>query len=91
MSDQADKRRHLSDDQILKHINDLETEERALRTKVSSGLLNPDTEQARLAAIEVELDQFWDLLRQRRAKSAAHQNPDEAETRSPAQVEGYLG
>ncbi|MCP2324599.1 ribosomal protein L29 [Hamadaea flava] len=91
MSDQADKRRHLTDDQILKHINDLETEERELRSKLSSGQLNPETEQPRLAAIEVELDQFWDLLRQRRARAAAHQNPDDAEARSAAQVEGYLG
>ncbi|NUT35278.1 MAG: DUF2630 family protein [Hamadaea sp.] len=87
----ADRRRHLSDEQILKHINDLEAEERGLRAQISAGRLTPESEQSRLAAIEVELDQYWDLLRQRRAKASAHQNPDEAEVRSPAQVEGYQG
>jgi hypothetical protein len=91
MSELADKHRHLSDEQILKHINDLETEERELRGRLSAGAVSPEAEQPRLAALEVELDQYWDLLRQRRAKSAAHQNPDEAEVRPPAQVEGYQG
>jgi hypothetical protein len=91
MSELADKHRHLSDAQILAHINDLETEERELRARLRAGALSPEAEQSRLAALEVEIDQYWDLLRQRRAKSAAHQNPDEAQVRSPAQVEGYEG
>jgi hypothetical protein len=48
----------------------------------------PDHE--RLKAIEVELDTCWDLLRQRRARRAAGENPDDAEARSGNVVEGYL-
>lgn len=87
----ADKRKHLSDEQILAHINDLETEERELRARLSAGRMSPEAEQARLAALEVEIDQSWDLLRQRRAKASARQNPDEAQVRPASQVEGYEG
>jgi hypothetical protein len=48
----------------------------------------PDHE--RLRAIEVELDTCWDLLRQRRARRAAGENPDEAAPRPEGVVEGYL-
>jgi Protein of unknown function (DUF2630) len=44
----------------------------------------------RLRAIDVELDTCWDLLRQRRARRAAGENPDEAEPRPEGVVEGYL-
>ena len=42
------------------------------------------------AELEVTLDQMWDLLRQRRAKRNAGQDPDAAQERSPDAVEGYL-
>ena len=45
---------------------------------------------ARLQALEVELDQCWDLLRQRRAKREYGENPDTAQARSADTVEGYL-
>jgi hypothetical protein len=38
----------------------------------------------------VELDRCWDLLRQRRARRAAGQDPDEAEVRDESTVERYL-
>jgi len=44
----------------------------------------------RLAAIEVELDRCWDLLRQRRALRSAGADPDDAAVRDSATVEGYL-
>jgi hypothetical protein len=44
----------------------------------------------RLKAVEVELDRCWDLLRQRRARRAAGENPDDAEVRPENVVEGYL-
>jgi hypothetical protein len=43
-----------------------------------------------LAAIEVELDRCWDLLRQRRALRNAGADPDDATVRDSATVEGYL-
>ena len=44
----------------------------------------------RMRAIEVELDTCWDLLRQRRARRSAGENPDEAQARAAGVVEGYL-
>jgi hypothetical protein len=49
----------------------------------------PGGRQERLRAVEVELDQCWDLLRQRRAKEEFNQDPDDAEARSPGTVENY--
>jgi hypothetical protein len=46
-------------------------------------------EAARLKKIEVELDQCWDLLRQRQARRAAGQDPNKAHVRSPKIVENY--
>jgi hypothetical protein len=40
--------------------------------------------------VSVELDRCWDLLRQRRARRDAGQNPDDAEARDPGTVENYL-
>jgi hypothetical protein len=74
---------------ILSHISELVAEERTLREQhIGEGL--DEYEQARLQAIEVDLDQAWDLLRQRRAKTEFGEDPDAAETRPPGEVESYL-
>jgi hypothetical protein len=39
--------------------------------------------------VKVSLDQCWDLLRQRRAKSEFGQDPDAASPRPPEVVERY--
>jgi hypothetical protein len=70
---------------VLRHIKELADEEHRLYER---GKLT-DEEKARLKAINVALDQYWDLLRQRRAKREFGQNPDEAEIRSPGIVEKY--
>jgi hypothetical protein len=49
-----------------------------------------DADADRLRAVEVELDQCWDLLRQRRALREAGVNPDNASARGPGTVENYL-
>jgi hypothetical protein len=41
--------------------------------------------------LETELDQCWDLLRQRQARRDAGEDPDSAEVRPPSTVEDYLG
>jgi len=71
---------------IAKHIEDLVGEEHRLRAHKKPS----NSDQKRLAAIEVELDQCWDLLRQRRAKREFGENPDTAQPRSADTVEGYL-
>ena len=52
--------------------------------------LDPQEHQ-RLESVKVELDQLWDLLRQRRALREAGQDPDGASERSGPVVEDYLG
>ncbi|GAA3393702.1 DUF2630 family protein [Streptomyces roseoviridis] len=76
----------MDNDEILENIGALVEEERALRQR-TGGLL--DEERTRLAELEVQLDQCWDLLRQRRAKAEFGEDPDTAAIRPAAEVEGY--
>ncbi|MET9087749.1 DUF2630 family protein [Streptomyces sp. NPDC004237] len=52
--------------------------------------LSMTTSPARLARLETELDRCWDLLRQRRARVEAGQDPTGASVRPASEVEGYL-
>ena len=45
--------------------------------------------EEQLRRIEEQLDQCWDLLRQRRARLDAGENPDDATVRPVGEVEGY--
>ncbi|MCW2795154.1 DUF2630 family protein [Nocardioides sp.] len=76
---------------IQQHIRDLIEEEHRLRDSLSAGDISPGEEHERLSSVEVELDQCWDLLRQRRAKREYGESADDAEVRPPGTVEGYLG
>jgi hypothetical protein len=71
---------------ILSRIHSLVEEERRLRENTEP----TDDEHARISKIEADLDQCWDLLRQRRAKRQYDENPDEAEPRPESTVESYL-
>ena len=75
---------------VHQHINDLVAEEHSLRERLAKGEISVDEEHARLKAVEAELDQLWDLLRQRQARSEFGQDPSSASTRSESTVEGYL-
>ncbi|HYH49116.1 MAG TPA: DUF2630 family protein [Acidimicrobiia bacterium] len=79
----------MDDSALLSRINELVGEEERLleSSRGTDGL--SETDDARLKAVEVALDQCWDLLRQRRAKRHAGQDPDEADIRDPAIVENY--
>ncbi|MFL6117927.1 MAG: DUF2630 family protein [Catenulispora sp.] len=67
-------------------IKELVAEEHRLRSHP-----NPSGEDlAALKAAENELDQCWDLLRQRRAKEETGGDPAETKARSVPEVEGYL-
>ncbi|MBI5672892.1 MAG: DUF2630 family protein [Nitrospirae bacterium] len=46
-------------------------------------------DRKRLEQVQVELDQCWDLLRQRRALREVGFDPDDAEVRPPQVVENY--
>ena len=74
-----------TDRSILKKIEGLVHEEQHLYGK---GAL-ADHDQVRLEAIKIELDQCWDLLRQREARREFGQDPNDAKVRPPSVVERY--
>jgi hypothetical protein len=78
------------DKSLFNRIDELVAEEHGLRTKHAAGEINDAEEKDRLRKLEVELDQCWDLLRQRRAKREFGENPEDAQARSADTVEGYL-
>lgn len=73
------------DQSVLHHIDRLVKEEEELYGK---GELTDD-DRGRLAELKVELDQCWDLLRQRRALREFGADPDKAKVRSAKIVENY--
>lgn len=79
----------MNDESILDHIHELVAEEKKLREGHLGRGLDAD-ERRRLESLEHQLDQTWDLLRQRRARSDLGENPDDAKERSVNEVEGYL-
>jgi hypothetical protein len=81
---------HQDEEKILGRITEMIREEKELREDLTAGRVDQATEHARLAGLETELDRCWDLLRQRRARTAAGEDPDEARVRPASQVEHYL-
>jgi len=78
----------VDDTELVRRINDLADEEHRLERSHTGGGLS-DEELDRLKAVEVALDQCWDLLRQRRARRSAGLDEDFSGVRSEATVEGY--
>jgi hypothetical protein len=82
----------MTDDQTIRaHISQLVAEEKDLRRRLAAGKISKDEEHARLAEVEGQLDQYWDLLRQRDAKREFGDDPDDASVRSSDVVEHYRG
>ena len=73
------------DSSVLRPINQLVSEEERLYGQNQL----TDEDQSRLAELKVELDQCWDLLRQRRALREFGKDPHEAEVRPARTVENY--
>ncbi|MEA2140903.1 MAG: hypothetical protein QOC91_1002 [Solirubrobacteraceae bacterium] len=83
----------MDDRSILTRIEELVAEEHSLQDReegdaTQSGALAADRE--RLDRVSVELDRCWDLLRQRRARRAGGEDPDDAQERDAGTVEKYL-
>jgi hypothetical protein len=76
---------HQTDEGVLGRIKRLADEEHALH----SGTDLDAHAQARLQTLHVELDQCWDLLRQRRALREFGADPDKAKVRPANIVENY--
>lgn len=73
------------DESIRSHINELVREEERLYGQNQL----PLDDQQRLSTLNVELDQCWDLLRQRRALREFGDDPDQAKVRPKKIVENY--
>jgi hypothetical protein len=78
----------MDDSQIHVSIESLVAEEHELWSRESSGSATED-DRRRLEQVRLSLDQCWDLLRQRRARRDAGQDPDTAAARPPDVVERY--
>ena len=77
----------MSDRKILQHITALVDEEHQLRRDTDAR----DQHSERLRHVSEQLDQCWDLLRQRRAKREFGADPDAAVLRDVQTVETYTG
>lgn len=80
----------VKDQDILDQVNKLVAEEKELRAQLQHREIDESEEHQRLRALEVQLDQCWDLLRQRRALRETGGDPAAASVRPPDEVEGYL-
>ena len=76
-----------TDKSVLDHIRELVAEEQRLYQHHQ----RTEADHARLQKIKVELDQYWDLLRQRRALEEFGRDPGEAHMRPAQIVEKYEG
>jgi uncharacterized protein DUF2630 len=82
----------MSDESILNHIEQLVAEEHTLTSREQADAQSADAlevDRQRLEEVSIELDRCWDLLRQRRARRDAGQDPDEAHVRDADTVERY--
>ena len=73
------------DQPVFDHIQRLVEEEHRL---YAQGAFS-ETDRERIAKVQIELDQCWDLLRQRRALRDVGRDPNEAGVRRPEVVEKY--
>jgi hypothetical protein len=83
----------MADESLLARIESLVQEEHGLLARESADADSDEAlagDRARLDRVSVELDRCWDLLRQRRARRSAGQDPDEAQARDEQTVEKYL-
>ena len=78
----------MDDSTLRERIEGLVAEERRLLEE-SVGKGPDDTRHQRLQELKVELDQCWDLLRQRRARRDAGLDPGDAEVRDPGVIGSY--
>jgi len=78
----------MDETELVRRISALVEDEHALE-RAHSGTPPSEEEVQRRQEIEVALDQCWDLLRQRRARRNAGEDPDGAQVRPEGMVEGY--
>jgi hypothetical protein len=79
----------MDDRELIENIDRLVAEEHRLEQAHVGAAGLSEQEAQRLRSLEVQLDQCWDLLRQRRARRHAGLDPDEAHARDADVVERY--
>ena len=82
----------MADESILDRIEALVHEEHALLAREQADAKRDqalEEDRRHLERVSVELDRCWDLLRQRRARRDAGQDPNEAQARDADTVERY--
>ena len=79
----------MDDSSIQDRIERLVAEEQRLLSE-GGGAGPSEDRHERLREVKVQLDQCWDLLRQRRAREEFGEDPDEAQARDVRTVEDYL-
>jgi Protein of unknown function (DUF2630) len=82
----------MTDETIADRIEQLVAEEHELRRREEQQRDDVDAlaaDQARLAAVSVELDRCWDLLRRRRAARSVGADPEQVTARDAHTVERY--
>jgi hypothetical protein len=78
----------MDDQELVAYIGKLVDEEHELEQhRDRRGLSDEDHE--RLRNLDVQLDQCWDLLRQRRARREVGDDPEQAAVRPASTVEHY--
>jgi len=80
----------MDDKEIFRTIGDLINTEHDLRARLAAGELTSEQEHEQLRSVEEQLDQCWDLLRQRRARREFGEDPSGLAARPSSEVEGYL-
>jgi predicted nuclease with TOPRIM domain len=80
----------MADEQISERIEALVKEEHELLDRGGQERGLDEAGHARLQEVKVELDRYWDLLRQRRARRRAGEDPEGASPRDADTVEHYL-
>ncbi len=76
----------MADDDIVSRVRQLVEEEQSLAGDSESA----EAREEHRRRIEEQLDQCWDLLRQRRALRESGQDPSVAHARPVTEVENYL-
>ena len=78
----------MDDKAVSAHIEELVAEEHRLLERGGDAGLD-EAGRERLRAVNVELDRYYDLLRQRRAREEFEQDPATARLRAANTVESY--
>lgn len=79
----------MNDKSLHEHIEELVAEEHRLYEESDDRALTQE-ERKRLDELNVQLDRYYDLLRQRRAKREFGEDPNRAHMRSGKTVESYV-